>query len=506
MKGKRNRQESKLNQNSMNKKILDKIIKQSTMAKIITHFFILVMILANHRVDGQGAAAVIHNTETKVAGNKSHLTKWFTHDRFGMFIHWGAYAVPAKGEWAMHKNRIPYKEYEQIAKSFKPEDFDAAKIVKMAKDAGMKYVVITAKHHDGFAMWDSKLTDYNIVKWSHFKRDPLKELAVECKKQGMKLGFYYSVRDWHHPDFVLHYEHLNGPGPNYKGWYAFPVNWTGGKVMDCGCSACVENLPITKEQDPRKSEAEGADMNRYLDYMKGQIRELLTNYGPIAVMWFDGQDIVDNQKGRVQEMINEMRRLQPNVLINDRIAWDPGMGDYGVSEGKIPGSTQVRPWETCMTLTNTGDWGYTPTTNFKSTKEIIHNLADIVSKGGNFLLNIAPNGQGVVSNQYRSLLDSIGHWMTTNGGSIYGCQASNLTQPKWGRITVKGDKMYLHVFDWPASRRITVDGLKQQVNSAYVLSNKKQKLQTRQSNEGTIVLLPSHQPNAINSVIVLKLK
>lgn len=448
------------------------------------------------------AQSLVKEAAPGIAGNR---TQWFTDARFGMFIHWGAYAVPAKGEWAMHKNRIPYHEYEQIAKSFQPNDFNAEKVVRMAKEAGMKYLVITAKHHDGFCMWNTALTDYNIVKWGNFKRDPLKELAKECKKQGMKLGFYYSVRDWHHPDYVLHYEHLEAPGPNYKGWYAFPVNWTGGKVMDCGCSACIHNLPITKEQDPRKSEAEGANMDRYLDYMKGQIRELLTNYGPIAVMWFDGQDIVDPKKGRVQEMIDEMRKLQPNVLINDRIAWEPGMGDYGISEGKIPGSGQIRPWETCMTLTNGGDWGYTPTTNFKSTKEIIRNLADIVSKGGNFLLNIAPDGKGIVSDQYQSGLTSIGDWMKVNGQSIYGCHASDLPQPKWGRVTTNGKMLYLHVFDWPVNGKLNIGNLHLKVKRAYCLANQ-QTVGTKLLAQGVELSLPKNQPDAVNSVIVLNME
>jgi len=429
--------------------------------------------------------------------------QWFTDARFGMFIHWGVYAIPARGEWIMHTERIPYKEYEQIAKTFKPSDFEASKIVKDALNAGMKYLVVTAKHHDGFCMWNSKLTDYNIVKWGNFKRDPIKELADECRKQGMKLGFYYSVRDWHHPDFVMHYEHLDAPGPNYKGWYAFPINWTRGSVFDCGCPGCVNNVSITKETDPRLTEAEGADMNRYLDYMKGQLEELLMNYGPISVMWFDGQDIVDQKKGRVQEMIDEIRKLQPNVLINDRVAFQPGLGDYGVFEQQIPGENKMRPWESCMTFND--DWGYTTNQNWKSAKQIIHHLVEIVSKGGNLLLNVAPDGNGTLSKDYELRLDSIGTWMKVNGESIYGCGLSNLPQPVWGRVTAKGNKLYLHVFDWPADGQLFIKQLNSKIKSASLLKNNT-KINTKLTDLGQCLLLPASMPDPVDAVVVIELE
>ncbi len=447
----------------------------------------------------------IETPDGKVTGSYDvNCTRWFADARFGMLICLGVYSIPAKGEWAMHSERMSYTGYEQIARAFKPDDFDAAKIVSMAKNAGMKYLVITAKFHDGFCMWDTKLTDYNIVKWGGFNRDLMKELADECRKQGIKLGFYYSVRDWHHPDFVLHYEHLNASGPHYGGWYAFPVNWTGGEVRDCGCSGCIQNLPITKELDPRPTESEGANMNRYLDYMKGQIKELLTNYGPIAVMWFDGQDIVDQKKGRVQEMIDEMRQLQPDVLINDRIAWQPGMGDYGVYEQHIPGDTIVRPWETCMTINDS--WGYTKNDHhWKSTKVIIHNLADIVSKGGNLLLNIGPDGHGEVKSEYKCRIDSIGDWMKINGESIYGCRASNLPQPEWGRITVNGNKLYVHVFDWPTDGKLLVNGLNKKISGSYILNNK-EKVKNILLATGLELLMSDKAPDPVSTVIVLKVK
>ncbi len=475
------------------------------MNKILMFCLLIALNLINNPSKGQPA----ENNQPKGCVDKgTNRTQWFTDARFGMFIHWGVYAVPARGEWVMHAERIPYKDYEQIARTFQPADFDATKIVSMAKNAGMKYLVITAKHHDGFCMWDTKLTDYNIVKWGGFKRDPMKELASECKKQGIKLGFYYSVRDWHHSDFVLHYENLNAPGPFYGGRYGLPASkWTCGKVYDCGCNACVGNVLIPKECDLRPTEEEGADMNRYLDYMKEQLKELLTNYGPIAVMWFDGQDIVDQKLGRVQELIDEMRRLQPDVLINDRIASHmikTGMGDYGVFEQNIPSSSIIRPWESCITINH--NWGFTRSDNhWKSTKVIVRNITDIVSKGGNLLLNIGPDGRGIVPEDCEIKLDSVGQWMKANGESIYGCKASSLPQPQWGRITTKGNKLYLHVFGWPADGKCVVQNLNKTVRDAYILSNKA-KVPSKLLHSGLELSFPGKMTDISDNVIVIEYK
>lgn len=428
-------------------------------------------------------------------------TEWFTQARLGLFIHWGVYAVQAKGEWAMHDYRIPYNEYEQIAHTFKPDSFDARLLVQLAKNCGMKYLVITAKHHDGFCMWDTKLTDYNIVKWGRFNRDPIKELAAECAREGLKLGFYYSVRDWHHPEFVLHYEHLEAPGPKYKGWYAFPPSWTNNEIYDCGCRACTQNIPITKEHDPRLTEAEGANMDRYLDYMKGQIKELLTNYGPVAIMWFDGQDIVSSEKSRYQEMVAEMRKLQPKVLINDRIAFDPGMGDYGVFENEIPGKQIIRPWESCMNLNN-GPWGYFPNTSWKSKKEIVQTLADIVSRDGNLLLNIAPDGLGRIDSDFSSRLSDISLWLKENGESLYGCYSYSQEKPDWGRITKNTEKVYLHIFKNPQQLTFKLNE-GDYFKEAFFLKNR-QKLPFTIENNILTLDLPDNLPDTTSTIVVLQ--
>jgi len=434
---------------------------------------------------------------------------WYRDARFGMFIHWGPYAalggeyhgkrVGWISEWIQHTARIPLKEYEDDAKSFNPVQFDAAQWVKIAKDAGMKYIAITSKHHDGFCMWDTKLTDYNIVRWTGFQRDVIAELARECKKQGLKFGLYYSVRDWHHPDWALRYAHLDKPKSGW-GYQASP--WTRGRVLECGCPSCRKDIPITSETDTRPVDT--ADMNRYLDYMKGQLTELLTRYQP-GLMWFDAQDIQDPRLGRVEEMVATMRRIQPSVIINDRVGPDGTMlGDYGVHEGSVPGTGTAREWETCMTLN--GTWGYSKfDRNWKPAGELIHTLVETTSKDGNFLLNVGPDGQGVIPPGSVERLQEVGRWMAVNGESIYGCGSSRLPEPEWGRITAKGRTFYLHVFNWPTDGRLTVAKMGAPARKAYLLADaRKHPLPLNLEHDGWILTLPSQAPSYLDSVIVLE--
>ncbi len=440
---------------------------------------------------------------------------WFRDGRFGMFVHWGPYAVLGgeyKGkrvggnpEWIQHTGRIPYKEYEQISASFNPASFDAAAIVRTAKDAGMKYLVITSKHHDGFCMWDTKLTDYNIVNWTPFKRDIIGELSRECRKQGLQFGIYYSVRDWHHPDWTLRYVDLEQRRQYNSRWGFPPSPWTRGNYYACGCPACGGNISTqSKEFDPRPTEAEGADMNRYLDYMKGQLEELLSKYKP-DLMWFDAQDIVDSKLGRVDEMIAAMRSLNPDVIISDRISGEGVFGDYGIHEGKIPGSGSPREWETCMTMNDT--WGYSKfDKNFKSAETIVRMLVDTTSKNGNLLLNVAPDGEGVIPEGSVQPLQDAGKWMAVNSESIYGCGSSGLPSPDWGKITAKGDNLYLHVFQWPADGKLLVPNPRGNVKQAFLLADPgKSPLSTAVSEKGLSITVPRQAPCAIDSVIVLAL-
>ena len=437
--------------------------------------------------------------------------QWWTDARFGMFIHWGPYAVLGGeyqgkrvnwiSEWIQHSGRIPAKEYEDVAASFNPVKFDARQWVKLAKDAGMKYIAITSKHHDGFCMWDSQLTDYNITKWTPFKRNVIAELANECEKQGLKFGVYYSVRDWHHPDWALRYAQLEKPN---SGWGYRASPWTKGHVAECGCPSCRKNIPITPEMN--LSPVENADMNRYLDYMKGQLTELLTQCGPVSLMWFDAQDIQDPKLGRVDEMIATMRHLQPKLIISDRIGPDGTMfGDYGVHEGNVPGSGAAREWETCMTLNDT--WGYSKfDEKWKSAEKLVHTLVETTSKNGNFLLNIGPDGEGVIPQGSADRLKEVGEWMAVNGQSIYGCGASSLPSPKWGKITVKGKTVYLHVFNWPVDQQLTIKNFNGPAKRAYLLADvAKQSLLLKTAGEVLSIQVPAKAPNSIDSVIVLEL-
>lgn len=367
-------------------------------------------------------------------------TKWWKEAKFGMFIHWGIYAVPADstdlegrkvaGEWFMHNKKMQVSEYEKFASQFNPVNFNAHEWVRMAKEAGMKYIVITSKHHDGFCMFDTKLTDYNIVKATPFGRDPLKELAKECKRQGLKLGFYYSIMDWHHPDY----------------------------------------LPRRLWEKGVRSE-EGADLNRYIEYMKGQLKELLTNYGPIAILWFDGWWEHNAEELRSSEVNSFVRSLQPDILINDRnhLPEDFSTPEQTIPAGAMPGG---RLWETCMTINDT--WGYAKNDeNWKPAEDLIRKLCDIAHKGGNFLLNVGPTAEGTFPEPIVERLKKIGEWMKVNGESIYGTTQCPFRKLSFdGRCTVKGNVLYLHVFNWPEGD-LMLEGLDTEVLNACALSDKK---------------------------------
>ncbi len=363
-------------------------------------------------------------------------TNWWREARFGMFIHWGIYAVPADAtdlegkhriaEWYLSNKKMQVKDYEKFAAEFNPVKFDARKWGKTAQDAGMKYIVITSKHHDGFCMFDTKLTDYSITKATPFKRDPMKELAAECRRQGLKFCFYHSIMDWHHPDYI-------------------------------------PRRPWEKEARP----ADGASLDRYIEHMKGQLRELLTYYGPIGVLWFDGGWEHSAEELHSREVNAMIRSIQPGILINNR---DRVPEDFMTPEQFVPakGPPEGRLWETCMTINDT--WGYAKNdTNWKSAEALIRNLIDTASKGGNFLLNVGPTAEGEFPAAINERLARIGAWMKVNGESIYGTERSPFRSLSFdGRVTRKGSTLYLHVFQWP-NEGITLAGLKPHALSARVL-------------------------------------
>src|SRR3954466_6708432 len=389
---------------------------------------------------------------------------WWREARFGMFIHWGLYAVPAGewkgqrskeiGEWIMSWANIPRADYEPLASQFNPVKFDAAKIVGAAKDAGMKYIVITSKHHDGFAMYDSAVSDYDIVDRTPYKKDPMRALADEARRQGIRFAFYYSIMDWHHPS-----QYVNAPN----------------KLETAGHS---------------KTEMREGQKPAYVAYMKAQLKELITQYDP-AVLWFDGEWVDWWTEADGKDLYQYVRGLKPSILINNRVGKGrKGMeglnksdqvyaGDFGTPEQQIPANGLPGvDWESCMTMNTT--WGYKSYDDqWKSPETLIRNVIDTASKGGNYLLNVGPTAEGEIPPPSLERLAAIGRWMKVNGESIYGTTASPFAGGPpagpfagalpWGRATVKGNRVYLHVFDWPADGRLQIGGFSGRATRAYLL-------------------------------------
>jgi len=422
---------------------------------------------------GMEAATTITTTPADPETPEQHNARmhWWRQARFGMFIHWGLYAVPAGtwkgkkipgiGEWIMNRAKIPVDDYAALARRFNPVKFNADEWVVIAKDAGMKYIVITAKHHDGFAMFHSRTSPYNIYDATPFKRDPIAELKAACTRRGIRLGLYYSqAQDWHHP-----------------GGAAAGGHW-----------------------DPKQD----GDMTEYIRGIAApQVREILTRYQP-AVIWWD--TAVNMTKERA-DMLLPLVRLRPGIIMNNRLGGGY-RGDYSTPEQHIPPTGLKYDWETCMTMN--GTWGYKSYDhNWKSTAVLLHNLVDIAGKGGNYLLNVGPTAEGVIPKPSVDRLAEIGRWMKVNGESIYGTQASIFTRPfSWGRVTVRKGKgqatLYLHVFDWPESGKLLLRGLENPIGPATLLAAPGRKVATSRGPEGALVHLPGKAPDPIDSVIKLE--
>jgi len=423
--------------------------------------------------------------------------QWWRDARFGMFIHWGDYAqlagnykgqqVGRGGEWIMNRAKIPVLEYQQFAKQFNPVKYDADAWVKTARDAGMKYIVITAKHHDGFAMFKSNASKWNIVDATPYGKDVLTPLAAACKKYGIKLGFYYSqAQDW------------NNPG----GAAARKIATEGWPNPD---SAKIDayTQANTGHWDPLQT---SAPMSDYIDKVAvPQVKELLTNYGEVAVLWWDTPT---NMTDEYAQKLQDALALQPNIITNDRLKRPNFSGDYKTPEQKIPNQSELdgRDWETCMTMN--GTWGYKSYDHkWKSTETLIRNLADIASKNGNYLLNVGPDASGEFPEGSITALKGIGQWMKVNGEAIYATQGSPLPTLDWGRCTQKKNGkntiLYLHVFNWPANGQLHVPGVKGKVNSAKLLANGK-KLVTTAGADELLITVPAQAPDAIDTVIKLE--
>jgi len=448
----------------------------------LTHvLLLLIFFILNLTSSSQQTKTKNFLSETKA--QKKQRMKWWEDARFGLFIHWGLYSVPAgewKGdtthaEWIRTTAQIPIHEYEQFVQQFDPEKFNAEEWVKLAKAAGMKYIVITSKHHDGFCMFDTKQTDFDIMS-TPFHRDVMKELAAACKKEGIQLCFYHSIMDWHHPDYLPRRE------------------W---------------------EKD---TTATGASFDNYVSYMKNELKELLTNYGKIGVLWFDGQweNTWTHERGR--DLYEYVRSLQPSILINNRVdvgRADMGQtksgfaGDFGTPEQEIPATgIPGADWESCMTMNN--NWGYNShDDHWKSSEDLVRKLIDIASKGGNFLLNVGPTAEGVFPQASIERLRDIGSWMNINRESIYATQASPFKNLSWGRCTQKpitgGTRLYLHIFDWPANGKLIVPNLGNQVTNCYSLAGKK-KLNAVKTGSDYSIDISGIEQKEYATVIVMDIK
>ena len=391
---------------------------------------------------------------------------WFRDARFGMFIHWGLYALPAGwwrgervdglGEWIMKHARIPDAEYSLLASAFNPTEFDAAEWVRLAVEAGQRYITITTKHHDGFCLFDSQLTDYTIVKATPFGRDPLAELARECAAQGVRLCFYYSqTQDWHHP---------GGHGND----------WDHDEVSDAEFEAYLETFVIP------------------------QLRELLTGYGPVGVIWFDTPlRITEAQSRRLVDFVHD---LQPDCLVSGRIG--NGLGDYGSAiDQSIPDAPVAMDWEACMTVNDT--WGFRrDDQNWKPARELIHQLIDSASRGGNYLLNVGPTAAGTIPPPSVERLRAIGAWLDRNGASIYGTRPGPFQGIAGCRSTAAGATVFVHVLDWPAGGVLALPDPGAEVTGARLLHDGTA-LTFRQGDDGLVVHGPDADPDADATVIAL---
>lgn len=393
--------------------------------------------------------------------------QWWNEARFGMFIHWGVYSVPAGewngstvrglGEWIMNGAKIPVAEYAKLAEQFNPTKYNAEQWVKLAKEAGMKYMIITTKHHDGFAMFKSDASNFNIVDATPFKRDVIKELAAACKKYDMKLGFYYSQsQDWHH-----------------AGGAADRGHW---------------------------DQAQEGSMDEYIDKIAvPQMKEILTKYGPVSVLWFDTPAAMNKERA---EKFLPVLELQPRIIYNNRLGGDIP-GDLETPEQFIPATGYPgKNWESCMTMNDT--WGFKiKDQNWKTPEMLIRNLIDIASKGGNYLLNVGPTSEGLIPDSSVVRLKKIGDWMKVNSEAIYGTKASPFPYLKWGRCTRKENKLYLSVFEWPQSGTLLVP-VNAAVKKAYLLAKPSQILNTRLVDGRLEISVPVVAPDKIASVIVVE--
>jgi len=399
---------------------------------------------------------------------REQTREWFKEVKFGMFIHWGVYALLGKGEWIRTVDQIPQDEYAKLPPKFNPTKFDPGKWADIARRAGMKYMVMTTKHHDGFCMFDASNTDWKVTN-TPYGKDVIAELTEAFEAADIRVGFYYSIMDWHHEDYLPRLE-----------WEA-------------------ESRP-----------AEGHDVMDYIAYMREHIEQLMTQYRPAPfVLWYDGGWMNKPEELSGTETNAKARKLKPDILINDRHFTKE---DLVTPEQRIPptgifdedGNPAL--WEACITMTSHW-WGYDKDEKvYKTAEYLIRMLVDIVSKGGNLLLNIGPKPDGTIQKEFVDRLEAIGKWMDKYSEAIYGTTASpfNLL-PFYGRVTTKGDRLYVHVFDWPGDRRARLPQLANEVKAAYMLQEDKPAVPFARDGEDWVFELPKKAPDKVASVFVVEL-
>lgn len=411
-----------------------------------------------------GAAASYAPTATNLAART-----WFENARFGMFIHWGVYSVPARGEWVMEHEHIPVAEYEKFATEFDPVHFDPRAIVSLAKRAGMKYITITTKHHDGFAMWATRQSRWNIVDATPYRKDPLKMLVDEARRQGIKVFFYYSLLDWHNTDY-------------------WPLGWTG---HSAGRPA-------------------GGNFDRYLDYMDAQLTELLTQYGPIGGIWFDGMWDKPDADWKIARTYALIHRLQPAALIGNNHHRAPLPGeDFQMFEQDLPGQNSAGfntagisglPLETCDTINHS--WGYTrDDKDYKSASQLIQLLVRAAGANANFLLNVGPTSEGVIQPEFAARLQAMGRWLKTYGATVYGTREGPISPRSWGVSTTKGNYIYLHILDWQEPYLVLPPLPRMKAAWAF---DTHRKVELRAIPGAILLTVPPARPRTIDRIVVLE--
>jgi alpha-L-fucosidase len=398
--------------------------------------------------------------------------RWFQDAKFGLFVHWGVYSVLSDGEWVMNNRRIPAAAYEKLPALFNPTEFDAKEWVSLVKAAGMKYITITSKHHDGFAMFDSKVSDWDIVDRTPFKKDVLKTLADECQRQGIKLFFYHSHLDWHHPDY-------------------YPRGRTG--------------------RDAARPDQ--GEWYRYLDYMDAQLTELLTNYGEIGGIWFDGWWDRPDADWRLRKTYDLIHRLQPATLVGNNHHKKPFPGeDFQMFEKDLPGKNTAGfnedsvigdlPLETCETINNA--WGFNLNDpRYKSTRDLVHYLVRAAGYGANFLLNVGPMPNGKIQPEFVTRLQEIGAWLGRNGDSIYGTRGGPVTPRPWGVTTQKDSTVYVHLLDWE-DESLALPPLPGKVTAARMLVGGAP-VTFREDAGGVVLRVPKGGRDPLDTVVVVEL-